>query len=128
MNYVVNTSEYLAPNCDEQRVLCLKGCGRKRSDSNKRYQLSSCLKGIDKTTTKPHNSRCPDRDVKRAPLEYKCEKNTASASFGLKGYLKKLLQIPISPNPITFLAFSGHSSLKVNITDSLLVKYFVREL
>jgi hypothetical protein len=46
----------------------------------------------------------------------------------LKGYLNKILQISISPSPITFLAFSGDSALKVNITDSLLGKYFVQEL
>jgi len=67
----------------------------------------SCLEGMGKITIKPHNSRCPDRDVKDTPLEYKCENNTASASFALKGYLKKRLQISISLNPIKFLAFSG---------------------
>lgn len=80
-NDSVDISEYLASNCDSQRTMYLKGVRKKRFYSDMRYQFNSCLEDLGKTTIKPRNSRCPDREMKHAPLEHKCETNTASHSL-----------------------------------------------
>jgi hypothetical protein len=81
MNCAVNTSQYIAANCDCQRVLYLKACRRKRSDFNTRYQLISCLVGMGKTTITPHNNRCPDRDMTHATIEINMRREYGLSQF-----------------------------------------------